>query len=226
MKLEMKNPKEKYKISLEVFNGAFKIVVETSGKDRTKLTEVKVKDEIFFLIEDALKSLAKAPAGKHRSIHIPTFDPSTNQSVCNTIITLAKSDDMTYSFTIENKVAGEMRKFTCPIMLSYGIKFEDNITDRESSEKALSYLINRMGTGMVMHQAITAGSSDLWHQKNTLNNVAAKVGAEVSKPKSFGGNNNWGKNSGGGQSSYKKPAPPQEEVYVPSESASDDDIPF
>jgi len=222
MKLEFKNSKEKYKIVFDVFNGATKITVVTAGKDQTKLTDIKLKDELVYLIEDMTRSLIKAEPGRHRSLHIPTYDPETNGSVCNTIITVKKSEEMVYHFTIENRVAGEMRKYTAPMLLSYGIKFEDNISDRESSEKALGYFLSRINNSFQIQQAVTAGGGDLFHQKNTLNNIATKVGAEVSKPKAFGGGGNW--KQGGGGNSYQRPAPkPEEPSAAP---ISDDDIPF
>lgn len=222
MNISFKNPQDKYRIMPNVFNGAFMWKVIGEGSMTNRLTD-DIKLDIFGIdiLSKLILEITKEQGEKTKAMTLSSWNQDSKSRVFAGMIGIRRDKNNIYHIQIEVPQGGENKVYSAPITLPvfpYKIGMSDNeIGPEEASKRAIESLYNYLTKQVGVEMAISEANKNQYHQTTTLNNVADKVGAEKSVPRS---------QQGGGNSNFKKPYKPASSTPPASTGPIDDDIPF
>lgn len=214
------NWKDKYQIQFGTFNGNFRVTVLSMEKDKTKYVEVPLDYRGYSDLIKIVNRIEKDPADKSEMILVGDYDKDTKQYQYKTVIGFKKNSNMTYSVFVSASTGGENRTYQAGLFGNKKVQINSEVQDeRESSANELDTFKRFLESQVPIDIAV--GSRDLkqYYQQKTTENIAIKVGAEVSKPKYQQGG--FG-NKGGGGGGYK----PNNSYTPPAAAPPSDGIPF
>lgn len=224
--LTYRNRKDKYEFNFNCFSGSFAVEIRSSEKDKTKYARIPLNDAAIFTFKTLIDRARKLPAEKSEVMYIQKYDFNRKEYDRNTLIEIEKASNLVYSIIINTKINGENKTFRAPISFSNDFGYTSKEMDeREKSEFGIAYLKDYMDK-VYIELALGTRDKKSYYMSETINNVANKVGAEISKPKfSKGGSGGGSKPNYPPKNNYQ---PPKEESFDSGDSFTppDDDIPF
>lgn len=221
------NWKAKYSIGPFTFNDKWGFVIKNTEGDRSKHKEISMDKMGYSLFKEMVLDIMKRPPESKRIMTIRVQDRETKSWSVDSLIGLEKNSEGIYSIFVDTKINGEMRQYVATITAGqkYGMTTGD-ASDKEKSDMAMSAFREYI-MGIPTELLLGERDKKMYFLTKTNENIAGKVGAEVAKPKAFGGGGG-NKSYGGGGGSYKKPASMSKKVdeneYLPPESIDADDI--